>query len=120
MGKLFFQFLIITGTFLGLWFILSRINFKGNDLIEKLYSENEKKLGNLIIDELTDENTEIKSPGLNAIIDSMLEELVWFSTHPDARERAALIRVKKKEMHVRTIPLITTSWEKVQELVKIN
>lgn len=44
------------------------------------------------------------------------EELVWLSTHPDSKERAAEILKKKKEFTFQEEPLLKTSWKEVQKL----
>jgi predicted Zn-dependent protease len=71
MGRLLFQFLVISGTFLGSWFILGRINYTDIAWIQNVYHKNEQKLGNLIIENLAGESTEIKSPLLSTVIDSL-------------------------------------------------
>jgi predicted Zn-dependent protease len=46
------------------------------------------------------------------------EELVWISTHPDTKERAADILKKKEGMPTNKHPLIQSSWAEVQALLK--
>jgi beta-barrel assembly-enhancing protease len=46
------------------------------------------------------------------------EELVWISTHPDTKERAAEILQKKGGKEFKQIPLIKSSWFDVQSLFK--
>src|SRR5258706_4511787 len=46
------------------------------------------------------------------------EELVWISTHPDTKERAAEILKKKKGMKINQAPMIKSSWADVQALFK--
>ena len=46
----------------------------------------------------------------------MPEELVWVSTHPESKERAAEIIAKKKEYSFTPKPILTTSWEGVQKV----
>jgi len=44
------------------------------------------------------------------------EELVWISTHPDSKERAAEIISKKKEFTFEPKPVLNTPWEEVQKV----
>ena len=45
----------------------------------------------------------------------MPEELVWISTHPESKERAAEIISKKKEYSFKSTPILKASWEEVQK-----
>jgi predicted Zn-dependent protease len=44
------------------------------------------------------------------------DELVWISTHPDSKERAAEIIAKKKEYTFRAKPILSTSWDDVKKI----
>lgn len=44
------------------------------------------------------------------------DELVWISTHPNSKERAAEIISKKKEYTFDRKPVLNTSWEAVQKI----
>ncbi len=46
------------------------------------------------------------------------EELVWISTHPDSKERAAEVFKKKKELAFTPKPILKTSWASITDLVK--
>jgi predicted Zn-dependent protease len=46
------------------------------------------------------------------------EELIWISTHPDSKERAAEVFKRKKEFTYTPNPVLNTSWEFVTSLVK--
>jgi beta-barrel assembly-enhancing protease len=50
--------------------------------------------------------------------DNFPEELVWISTHPDSKERAAEVFKKKDEFTFTPKPILTTSWAFVTDLVK--
>lgn len=49
---------------------------------------------------------------------SIPEELVWISTHPDTKERAAEILIKKKDAKINATPLVKSSWSDIQSLLK--
>jgi predicted Zn-dependent protease len=53
-----------------------------------------------------------------ALKDKMPEELVWISTHPDTKERAAEIIKLSKESTFEPRPVIQTSWKAVQEQLR--
>ena len=44
--------------------------------------------------------------------------LVWISTHPESKERAAIIFKKKKELTYQAEPIIQTPWSEVVKTVK--
>jgi predicted Zn-dependent protease len=44
------------------------------------------------------------------------DELVWISTHPDSKERAAEIIAKKKEYTFQAKTILNTSWEEVKKI----
>jgi len=46
------------------------------------------------------------------------EELVWISTHPDSKERAAEVFERKKEFTFTSKPILKTSWASVTDLAK--
>jgi len=71
MGKLIFQFLLIVGSFLGVWLLLSQINFLEGDDVEKFAKENEKRLGSLILKAIKSTGKETKSTELKAFVDSI-------------------------------------------------
>jgi beta-barrel assembly-enhancing protease len=45
----------------------------------------------------------------------MPEELVWVSTHPESKERAAEILAKKKKYKFESKPILKTSWDNVKQ-----
>jgi predicted Zn-dependent protease len=47
------------------------------------------------------------------------DELVWISTHPDSKERAAEIFKKKKQFNYTPVPALKTPWQDVVSRVKI-
>jgi predicted Zn-dependent protease len=48
----------------------------------------------------------------------MPEELVWLSTHPDSKERAADILKKRKTLSYDTVPPLKTSWTSVKRIIE--
>ncbi len=50
--------------------------------------------------------------------DNIPEELIWISTHPDSKERAAAIFTKAKAYAFKPKPILKTSWETVKEDLK--
>lgn len=48
---------------------------------------------------------------------NMPRELVFISTHPDSKERAADIIKSAKKYKIKEKPILTTSWEEIQEIM---
>jgi predicted Zn-dependent protease len=46
------------------------------------------------------------------------DELVWISTHPESKERAATIFKKKKELTYKPEPVLQTPWDEIVKAVK--
>jgi len=46
------------------------------------------------------------------------DELVWISTHPESKERAAAIFKKKQELTYKAEPVLSTPWDEVVKTVK--
>jgi predicted Zn-dependent protease len=53
---------------------------------------------------------------LDQVNGDMPDELVWISTHPNSKERAAEIIAKKKEYTFQVKPILKTSWDDVQKI----
>jgi len=71
MGKLVLQFALIVGSFFGVWFALSQINYVDADDMQEFAKVNEKRLGTLILKAIRSTGKESKSKELKAYVDSI-------------------------------------------------
>jgi predicted Zn-dependent protease len=71
MNKLFIHLLITVCCFFALWFSLSQINFLSEDETNGFMKDQEKKLGELIMESIKETQKEIKSEKIKAILDSI-------------------------------------------------
>ena len=69
------QFIILVAAFLLTWFLLSKIQFTENMEIEKFSKEQEKKLGELLLDGLKQSHDLIRNDSINEIVDSIFNEI---------------------------------------------
>lgn len=69
--KILTQFTILIVSFFAVWFGLSQINFIDEDRETGFARQNEKKLGELILESITATNEEIKNEKVRAVIDSI-------------------------------------------------
>lgn len=75
MKKVSIQFLLLAVSFFGIWFLLSNINFVKHFHVAELSKENEKKLGELVLDDVRRENRELKSDNVQTFVDSVRNRL---------------------------------------------
>ncbi len=75
MKKIILQLLITIGAFAGLWFGLSQIEYLNNEELSTLSEDNEKKLGDLIIDTIQKTEEEIKSKEIRGYVDSLIHHI---------------------------------------------
>lgn len=69
--KILTQFALFVISFFAIWFALSQINFIDEDDVQGFATENEKRLGEMILDTITTTNEKIKDEKINAVIDSI-------------------------------------------------
>jgi predicted Zn-dependent protease len=72
MIKILFQFIILTGSFLAIWFGLSRVDWRTLFKIEEKGENTEEQLGNLYWDVIKKLEKELQSPTAYSEVDSML------------------------------------------------
>ena len=70
--KITTQFAIMIVSFFAVWLALSQISFVKESDIRAFAKENEKKLGQFILDAITSTNEKIENQKINAVIDSIL------------------------------------------------
>src|SRR5687768_6231509 len=70
-NKIIIQFSWLLIAFFALWFSLSQINFVDEDDVRGFAKENERRLGELILEAITSTNEKIKNERINAVIDSI-------------------------------------------------
>ena len=58
-------------SFFGVWFIISQIHFVNEQDIRAFAKENERKLGELLLETITKTNEKIKNEKINAVLDSI-------------------------------------------------
>lgn len=69
--KILTQFALFVISFFAIWFALSQINFVDEDEVHGFAKENERRLGEMILETLTTANETIKDEKINAVIDSI-------------------------------------------------
>ncbi len=69
------QFSIFIVAFFLIWFALSRINFMGNEKIEKLSTKNEENLGDLFLKQLYKSYNKIENDSLTGIINEIKDHI---------------------------------------------
>lgn len=69
--KILTQFALFVISFFAIWFALSQINFIDEDDVHGFARENEKRLGEMILETITTTNETIKDEKINAVIDSI-------------------------------------------------
>lgn len=75
MTKAILQFFILVAAFLLTWFLLSRINFVSSAELNRLSAEQEKKLGELLLDGLRRSKDEIKRDSVNEVVNDLFEKI---------------------------------------------
>jgi beta-barrel assembly-enhancing protease len=71
MGKLILQFVLIVGSFFGVWFLLSQIHYVDGDDVQKFAKANERQLGTLILRAIRSTGKESRSEELKSYVDSI-------------------------------------------------
>lgn len=69
--KITTQFALMVMAFFGVWFSLSQINFVDEEDVRAFAKDNERKLGELILEAITSANEKIENKKINAILDSI-------------------------------------------------
>ncbi len=69
--KIITQFSLMVISFFGVWFIISQIHFVNEQDIRAFAKENERKLGELLLETITTTNEKIKNEKINAVLDSI-------------------------------------------------
>ncbi|MGC1242160.1 MAG: M48 family metallopeptidase [Chryseosolibacter sp.] len=69
--KILTQFALMVISFFAMWFALSQIRFIDEDEVQGFARENEKRLGEVILETITTANEKIKNEKINAMIDSI-------------------------------------------------
>jgi beta-barrel assembly-enhancing protease len=69
--KILTQFTLMVVVFFGVWFSLSQINFIDAEEVEGFAKENERKLGQMILETITTANEKVKNEKVHAVIDSI-------------------------------------------------
>ena len=69
--KILTQFTLLAVVFFGVWFSLSQINFIDADEVQGFAKENERKLGQMILETITATNEKVKNEKVRAVIDSI-------------------------------------------------
>ena len=69
--KILTQFALMLVSFFAVWFSLSQINFLDEEDVRGFAKENERKLGELILETITSTNEKIKNEKIKAVIDSI-------------------------------------------------
>ena len=69
--KILTQFALFVISFFAVWFALSQINFIDEDEVHGFAKENERRLGEMILETITTANETIKDEKINAVIDSI-------------------------------------------------
>jgi beta-barrel assembly-enhancing protease len=69
--KILTQFALMLVSFFAVWFLLSQINFLDEDDVRGFAKDNERKLGELILETITSTNEKIKNEKIKAVIDSI-------------------------------------------------
>ncbi len=84
MHKAYLQLTLLMLLFVGIWQLLSKINFIEFLQIEKLTNESEKKLGQVILDSIRKDNHELNSDSVCIYVEKMKSELCKANNIPDS------------------------------------
>ena len=76
MKKAIYQFLIMVAAFLLTWFLFSKINYTGHMELDEFSEEQEKKLGELLLEGLSAGKDEIKHDSINHIINNIFDKII--------------------------------------------
>ncbi len=71
MKKILLQFFVLVALFFCVWFLLSRIDFVRHFHVEQITKDNEKKLGELVLENVERDNRELKSDSVRSFVNSI-------------------------------------------------
>jgi predicted Zn-dependent protease len=71
MGKVVVQFVVLVALFFSTWYLLSHINFMKHIDVNKISKDNEKKIGDLIMQSIKKEEEEIEQDSISAILNGI-------------------------------------------------
>jgi predicted Zn-dependent protease len=85
------QFILFVSVFFSAWFLLDRVDFMGALDIEQLSRDNEKKLGDLIVETITAEHREIRADSARGLTAEILSRLCDANGIPDTSIRLSIV-----------------------------
>lgn len=88
--KILVQLLVLVVSFFAVWFGLSQINFIDEDDMRGFAKDNEKRLGELILETITATNEKIKDEKIHAVVDSIMVRIC----------RAKVVDCDKIKIHI--------------------
>lgn len=100
--KIVFQFVVLVAIFFGLWFGLSQINYVDRAQIEKFSKDNEKKLGELILNTIKRTDKVVDNDSAKSIIDSIGRRICESSKIPYDSIKIHII--KNEEVNAFALP----------------
>lgn len=75
MKKVLIQFIALAVSFLGVWFLLSRIDFVRHFHVEQITKDNERRLGELVLEDVRRDNRELESDSVQTFMDTIKKRL---------------------------------------------
>jgi predicted Zn-dependent protease len=75
MKKVFLHGLFLSVSFFGMWYVLSLIDYRTIFKVEEVTKENERKLGNVILDAVTKSNKIISGDSIQGVIEGIKDRL---------------------------------------------
>ncbi|MFZ1083225.1 MAG: M48 family metallopeptidase [Candidatus Kryptoniota bacterium] len=75
MKKVLVQFAVLAASFFCIWFLLSRVDFVRHFHVEQITKDNEKKLGELVLDDVRRENRELESDSVQSFVNIVKKRL---------------------------------------------
>lgn len=90
--KILTQFALLLISFFAVWFGLSQINFVDEDDVRGFARENERKLGELILETITTTNEKIKNEKISAVLDSIKVRICRTKTVDCEKIRIHIVR----------------------------
>ncbi len=105
MTKAFLQFVFMVSVFMATWFLFSRIDYTSRMDLDKLSEDQEKKLGELLLDNLRLTKDELKRDSLNEIARDLLDKIC---TSNNIDKNKIKVRVFKDKELTRLQCLVTS------------
>ncbi len=102
MTKAFLQFVFMVSVFMATWFLFSRIDYTSRMDLDKLSEEQEKKLGELLLDNLRLTKDELKRDSLNEIARDLLDKIC--SSNKIDKNKIKVRVFKDKEVNAFAMP----------------